>query len=182
MKSHWEKFYKNKRGPAKNLEQSKFAEFVFTRFGFGNHNTTVLDMGCGNGRDSYYLGKMGYKVTGIDDAIVPQETKNCYFSNWINSASHFDIVYSRFFLHAVPRFEVMKLLNETTGYFVAEARAIGDKPKLYPKHQRWLIDPEWLIGHMVTIGYEILYFEKGRGLAKYKGEDPLIVRIIAKRI
>ena len=39
---------------------------------------TCLDLGCGNGRDSYYLSKK-YQVTGCDLSCDPENTNNCLF-------------------------------------------------------------------------------------------------------
>lgn len=175
INNYWPEFYRQKKAPT---APTSFARFAAKHLPKG----TLLDVGCGNGRDSYFLAKNGFKVCGFDPAVLNKKAKHCSFVTAKPDVGQFDIVYSRFVLHAMPRREVMMLLNETEGYFVAEARVTGDKPKLYKNHQRWFVDPEWLIGHMVTIGFEILYFEKGRGLAPYKGEDPLVLRIIAKKI
>lgn len=34
------------------------------------NKTTVLDLGCGQGRDSLFLGRLGYRVTGVDLSSV----------------------------------------------------------------------------------------------------------------
>ena len=61
-KSYWENFYKNKH----TLKPSSFAKFV--RKFIKGKDLIVYDLGCGNGRDSYYLGlgKKKWRVIGID--------------------------------------------------------------------------------------------------------------------
>ena len=34
------------------------------------NKTTVLDLGCGQGRDSLFLGRLGFEVTGVDISSV----------------------------------------------------------------------------------------------------------------
>jgi hypothetical protein len=93
-----------------------------------------------------------------------------------------DVVYSRFFLHSISNDEITEIVKLTRGYFCAEARAIGDQPVVYPEHDRNYIDGEWLRNTLIENGFEIEHYEVARGLAPYKDEDPLLVRIIAKRI
>ena len=58
---YWEKFYKNIR--KKRLPQSRFANFVLKRI---NRNCTLLDFGCGDGRDTFFFSKYLKKSIGID--------------------------------------------------------------------------------------------------------------------
>jgi hypothetical protein len=65
---------------------------------------------------------------------------------------------------------------------MAEFRIKGDKPKLFKDHERNLIDGKWLIDELKKNGFEIIYSKKGRNMAKYKNENPLVGRVIAKRV
>jgi ubiquinone/menaquinone biosynthesis C-methylase UbiE len=64
---------------------------------------SIIDMGCGNGRDTYTLGKY-CKVTGIDNSCKPNNVENVTFirGNFCEIDLHgFDMVYSRFTFHSI---------------------------------------------------------------------------------
>lgn len=179
MKKDWEKFYKENKAPK---TPSSFCKFIIGKKLDGYR---ILDIGCGNGRDTKALNRKVFAV-GIDPAL-PAELQehnkmikaSCKGSKLIDWA---DIIYSRFFLHAIPYTETEEIIKRTRKYFVAEARAEGDTPVVYPSHERHYIDGEWLLQTLIKNSFEILHYEKSRGLAPYKNEDPLVIRVIAKKI
>ena len=65
--AYWNNFYSNVHELP--LEPSDFA-FYTVKFlqGLAEKNSykNILDIGCGNGRDSYFLSSQGYTVTAID--------------------------------------------------------------------------------------------------------------------
>ena len=179
MQKNWITFYENKKAP---LEPSSFAKFILGKEIPGN---TLVDLGSGNGRDTYALANR-YKARGVDPATFPDRTDWASFARapWQSMAEEIkqaDIVYSRFFLHSIPAEEVAEIIRLTPRYFVAEARHVGDKPAVYPEHERHYIDGQWLLDVLADNGFTVHFYEMGRGLAPYKDEDPLLVRVIAKR-
>jgi len=176
----WKSFYKKGEAPT---EPSSFAEFILKK---GIKGKTLVDVGCGNGRDTYYLAKK-YKAIGIDYNTLPRQKNRAKFiiNSWegeLKEIRQHDIVYSRFFLHTLPIKKVEKLIKNSKKYFVAEARAEGDVPKLYPEHARHFVCGICLAKILSKNGFAIEYFDIDKGLAKYKKEDPLVIRIIAKRM
>ncbi len=161
--NYWKEFYKKPHIST----PTDFAKFVIKRLPKG----TLIDVGSGNGRDTKFFKKNGFDAVGYDTA----------FDKTIPNFSAYDIVYSRFFLHVIPTKKVRKLISQTKGYFVAEARIVGDEPVLYKNHKRYFVRSQWLLNYLSIMGFRITYFEEGRGLAKYKNEDPLVMRVIAKR-
>ena len=93
-----------------------------------------------------------------------------------------DVIYSRFLLHAVSNKEIIKLIKWSKNYFIAEFRIVGDEPVIYQDHKRNLINLGWLINKLLENNFEILKLKVGRGMAKYKNEDPLVARVYARKI
>lgn len=187
MEVNWKKFYEEKKAPTK---QSKFAESVEVFFvdELKEKKLLILDVGAGNGRDTKWLNKSPFITAfGIDKnygiELNKTKTKEIVYKldfkkiNKINT----DIVYSRFFLHCISNKEIEKLVELTPKYFVAEFRIKGDKPVIYKNHKRNFIDLGWLINLLLENNFEILKLQAGRGMAKYKNEDPLVARIYAKK-
>ena len=176
--NYWKKWYKEKH----SLEPSDFAKFCLNLV----RNKNVIDIGCGNGRDSYFLGQYCKSLIGVDANSLPEDKGNIKFikkeiAEMIKKECEFDIVYSRFVLHAIKNKDIKKLVRWTDGMFIAECRAEKDVPIIYKKHKRTKANGEELIRLLIDNGFKILYYKKAHGLAKYKEEDPLIIRIIAKK-
>jgi 2-polyprenyl-3-methyl-5-hydroxy-6-metoxy-1,4-benzoquinol methylase len=62
---YWSAFYKH----FTVTDPTLFAQHVNAFF---QAPLRILDVGCGNGRDSYYLAAQGHKVEGIDASYLPE--------------------------------------------------------------------------------------------------------------
>ena len=182
--NYWQNFYK---GFDLN-GASSFALFANKYFQTkGLFGAKLLDLGCGNGRDSYYFINTSFVVTGVDFASKLKSNQDFTFiSSDINNlvkdyVCNYDIVYSRFFLHSIPNESIVSVLKWTPRYFIAEFRAEDDVPILYTNHYRNLISGSWILKQMLDNNYEILYFQKDHNLAVYKNENPSIIRLIGRK-
>ena len=99
------------------------------------------------------------------------------------------IIYTRFFLHAIPDAVEDILLNAMTQeikvqfFLISEFRVKEDEGlyKIYDNHYRRYVDTNVFLNKVMTHGFEIRKFEKSRGLAVYKDEDPYIARVSLSR-
>lgn len=144
---YWNEIYKQN---SISLSPSLFAEFVLTKLKKGKK---LLELGCGNGRDSLFFLNSGLKVTGIDasdvtienlnDLISKEESRNAWFvcddfvSSTFIKTMQFDYIYSRFTLHAINEEQETEILNnvyralKNNGMLFIEVRSINDS--LYGK-------------------------------------------------
>ena len=61
---YWSSFYGEETHP---IFPSQFA--IFTHCNILNQYENILELGCGNGRDSLFFQSVGYNVLGIDQVI-----------------------------------------------------------------------------------------------------------------
>ena len=61
LENYWNKYYSKKI----SFKHSSFAKFIF-KFIKNKKFKTLIDIGCGNGRDSFFFASKGYKVTSVD--------------------------------------------------------------------------------------------------------------------
>jgi len=182
---HWEKFYKTKKPIRK---PSSFAKFIEP---FIHEKSIIYDLGSGNGRDSVFFAKRNFLVVSVDPHGEPYKSEsnlihwkmdiNTFLKQIIPSKP--SVIYSRFFIHAIDKKQAIHLISSVKKgmFFVAEFRIKGDEPVLYKDHKRTLWDED---------EFKKLFNRKewkprfwiSRGVAKYKNEDPLVMRVIAKRI
>lgn len=110
----------------------------------------------------------------------------------------FDIFYSRFLFHAVSEVGELNLLNlarftlKKDGLLMAEFRVHGDGPfdkqkpwdelELTSDHYRRPLVTQDFIDRLASKGFEVIYSAEGRGFAYHKSEDPLVARIVAKKL
>lgn len=65
-RQHWDRFYQGTYGVTAPEEPSLFARWVAERCEQGEPRPLVVDMGCGNGRDTALFVDLGHQVLGLD--------------------------------------------------------------------------------------------------------------------
>lgn len=201
--NYWNTYYN--LNPPQTQDESLFARYITKYLQKGK---ILVDLGCGNGRDSLFFEKLGLKVFAIDasesaiNALKTIESSKIQFVN--GDFVHNDIIYnhqvdyfySRFTIHAIDKNEETELLKNVIntlvegGMFFIEVRSIHDekygKGKQVEKntylldgHLRRFVDMEELLIELIKMGFKIRYAEEERGFAPYKNEDSPIIRIVA---
>ena len=202
--NYWNKFYKTKSITI----ESTFAKFTYKKI--KNKKSKLLDIGCGNGRDSYYFNRKGFIVTGID---ISQKAIQKNSKNKIKNLSFkkfdigkdkikgkFDIIYCRFFVHTVDELLENKLIeliksskNKGTKVFF-EFRNYKDK--IFGKfnaedhnkviefekgHFRRIIDPRiFKKKFLLKTKSKLIYQKNGINLSIVKKDNPNLSRMIFK--
>ena len=204
-KEYWDKYYASHRVPD---QPSLFAQFVFNDY-LSKKGGNLLELGCGNGRDSLYFSRQGISVLAVDQveseiAFLEKEKtgEHLRFQSGDFTAlaldEKFGCVYSRFTLHSIREEEECKVLkwcydhSLPDGLFCIEARSVGD-PKLLAGdrvsenenivdgHYRRYFNLKAFKGRLESEGFSILYAEEKTGFAPFGDEDPPVVRIVATR-
>ena len=187
---YWNKYYDKRKYPD---NPSDFAKFCLEYLDHWKE-VTLLDIGCGNGRDSYFFAYNGLNVIGVDNSDIVQSLKvrdNVkFFQSDVSSLANqkVDYVYARFFLHAITQEEediLFKWIAENLnkgGLFLSESRTINDE--LYNKpsdHYRRFLDKDALVKRLEGHGFKINYVKEDTGFAPLYNEDPKLVRIVAEK-
>lgn len=197
---YWDCFYRNLRslpGP------SSFARHVAAALRDG---TTILDLGCGDGRDAAAFAALGHHVLGLDacgEAIARARSRGSparfLQGTLANSAPPVEahlraapgaaLVYARFLLHALTAPDAAALLRDLAGMaapgarLAFEYRTLADAalPKLHAPHFRRFIDHAALLAELRALGFVIEAEAEGQGLSPVGGEDPVLGRVLARR-
>ena len=138
--AHWRSYYRSDIAP---IQASPFAESVADKLDGGA--VRMIEVGCGNGRDAGFFASIGHDVTALDLSEAAVEfcreqhaDKGIRFEAGGLPAvtgrleSGFDVVYSRFVLHAMPLEEEIATLNSAAailkpgGRLFVECRSIND--------------------------------------------------------
>jgi len=202
LMNHWDEYYKKDNIPD---YPSPFAEYVANKL---SNQQTILEVGCGNGRDAKFLASQGHLVTGLDRSVEAIELCKKLYSNEslgfflgtiidiakINKKKY-DLIYSRFVIHAMSLHEEIKTLNMShkllnkDGQFFVECRSINDplsrkgdilsKTERIEGHYRRFIILEEFKQRLVQVGFKIMQSIESDGLAKFGEDDPVVIRIHA---
>lgn len=180
--AHWQKQYTSET----QVTPSPFARWVDIRA------KRVLDLGCGVGRDSYYLSQAN-EVTGIDQCAPIQgnmDPSYCQphfvradvldYLDRVNPPA--EVAYARFFFHACDedtQASVFDWVRKHRATLYAEFRSDRDKPTRLD-HSRRLINGVAFLHDLWDAGLKLTYYNEGYDLAPYQGENPHIIRVIAK--
>lgn len=208
-KKYWTDFYKNKN----NIEQlntpSTFAVFCDENI-FSTKHHSIVDLGCGNGRDSIFLSKSN-SVYAIDQALYGlthyvthiEDNKNIhlleedFISYDYSKIKNIDIFYSRFTIHSITQPEEDIILNKIYknlkqgGLFACEVRTTKDP--LYgvgeyvcdttylTDHKRRFINSSSFIKKCLNIGFSLNYFKEEANLSVVGDDNPVLMRVILEK-
>ncbi|MGX3010346.1 class I SAM-dependent methyltransferase [Helicobacter sp. 23-1044] len=201
-KSYWSKFYAKHSGSEK---PSLFAEFVWENYlALRGNNLKLIELGCGNGRDSVYFAKQGISVLGIDQcenmiATLNKRHKSANlsfqsgdFTALPNAEFAFDAIYSRFTLHSINATQQSNLFKwiaqNLSGILAIECRGyknslygrgemVEKDAFIYDNHYRRFVDFEALC-EFLSDDYEVLFAKEDKGFAPFNGEDDYFFRIV----
>lgn len=129
-----------------------------------------------------------FKVVDASDAVavkgIVDEAKSPTNVNNV-------LVYTRFFLHSIDEtqqsqfFKALSTSLVTGDKLYFEYRSAEDETldKVHGKgHYRRYIETPDLMKELENLGFKIEYEMTGRGMAKYKQEDPFVSRVIASKV
>lgn len=201
---YWNKFYKSKK---KLQKPSKFAKFCLKYL--KKFNGDLIDVGCGDGRDLLFFNKKRVNVIGIDNShkalkFIKKEEPNLKNKLLLKNFSKvkFDrvsknsVIYSRFTLHTITKKEELEFLknlylSKKVKLIFIETRTIKDdfygkgkkvgKNEYIFSHYRRFIDPEELTNQLKKNKFKVIYFSLKKNYAKFKKENPCVLRLIAKK-
>lgn len=198
--TYWANYYDIHNNP---FTPSDFAKFAMAYVSKGD---TLVDLGCGNGRDSMFFASQGINTIGVDQCsnIVGSLNNMNYnnasfisdnFADPVESYYKATHAYSRFSLHSISEEDadsVIQLVKENTSkMFFIEVRS--DKDSLVgvkTDHYRRFVNFESLLSKLLSSGFNIRYAELSRGFSKYDSKfnvdynesDPMLIRIVAENI
>ena len=197
--TYWDSFYSAESPPA---SPSQFAAFVL-----GETLGDVIDLGCGNGRDSIFFANHGRRVLCVDgsrEALTRIEegiglpTLHCNFENpkfvesLLPAISHFEherVFYARFLLHALAPSARKNLMGSLRHLLrkgdVAcfEYRTSVDDflPKQTEDHYRKGLSSREIMDLVALSGASPAYLVEGFGMAKYGVDDAHVGRLLLRR-
>ena len=202
---YWNNYYNNNSAP---FEPSLFAKSVMKNM---KKEKTLLELGCGNGRDSIFFYKNGLNVTAVDasDKTIQQLKDNynedniCFIcDDFVCSSAifsgQFDYCYSRFSLHSINEKQeeevianVFKVLKNKGKFFIevrsvnddiyGKGKEVGKDSYIYEGHFRRFVHKDVLENKLRECGFEIDYSEEAVDFAPYKDSNPPVIRIIASK-
>jgi SAM-dependent methyltransferase len=194
----WENFYARRSlaGP------SPFAIELATRPGLP---PTVLDLGCGDGRDAVHFANAGCRVIGIDSSArgLARARARAGAANVAAVFYRHDLAepdalpgldlpagpvlfYGRFLLHDLPAPAEQRLLTAVAsrarpGDLLALEARIELGRWTYGRHYRRPLEPAPLQARLERDGWTIVDSLTGTGLAPHAGEDPQVLRVVARK-
>jgi tellurite methyltransferase len=195
-----EKYWSNFYSSSKELpfEPSNFSMYAFqflqSRLEEGSH-VHILDLGCGNGRDSYFFSSKGYKVTGIDPATQIETDKFQFIQKNVFDFEFkgFDVYYLRFVIHALiesdcdrlfkklallsPEALIMFETRSTTNITNEEKSETFFKSPIGNEHFRMLYSKNYM-DRKVSENFTILKSSDSADVAVFRSENPFCLRYI----
>jgi len=197
--NYWNNFYSKKISSNKINFPSQFSMFTLSN---DIKKNLLIEFGCGNGRDAYYMSRYYKRVIGYDSSefvikkniSIFKGIKNLKFVNR-NIIKKYDLnylkkyqktIYARFFIHTLKNDEIdifikilSFLLKKNEKIFLEYRTHLDIKTKkTFKKHFRNYLDPKKIINLFKKENIENIYSNSSYGYALFGNEDPHIARQI----
>ncbi len=201
----WNEFYAHS-----NLTDtpSSFAQFCISMI---DKNKTLLELGCGNGRDTFFFSQSGIRVIALDlsnEAIRHNSAKengnvDFYVHDFTNvNAKEINLIdvksiYSRFTLHSVDKAGFDRTLEWVAstlpigGRFFMEARTINDtlfgqgEPLpdngFFTTHYRRFLIASDIKKQFEHLPFNLLYFVEDFINGQMNNDGAVVLRVIAEK-
>lgn len=196
--SYWPDFYaKNSKRLAKPSPFARYAlEFINNIVG-DNSGKRLLDIGCGNARDSRFFAHHGLDVLAVDSFATPAAIDFGFVHCDILDLEIgcFDFYYLRFVLHTLTEAQVDLLLDKLSGASYSSlifietrsSKSVTDEDKsetffrspIGEEHFRMLYSKSYLDEKLLQ-KFTIVESIENTGLAVFGNEDPVCLRYILK--
>mgnify|MGYP004002157561 FL=1 len=194
--SYWTKFYEehsNKILYQHSLFSEFTLEYIKRTFQEDLDKISLLDIGCGTGKDTIYFRKAGINSCGVD---AFSESKLPFIEQkYIETVEKkYNIYYMRFFLHTIQEEQADLLLDsiykemDANSLLFIETRStkeISDKDKSITNFKGAIGEEHFRILYSFNFfkeklkgKFEFLYEDESKGLSPCKNEDPFIIRMI----
>lgn len=207
-KKYWDRFYLENSEKTPFLIPSQFCCLLATEvgvdtaiaeFGCGNgrdsiflarhdYNISAMDLSAeaikqNNGKTHHYD-----NISFYCGDVSKENNVAMLLDNARDSSKNGNIVvYSRFFLHSLDDAQETNfmlslsnnLIKGDSLYFESRTEGDSDIKKIYGGHFRRFLDSRQYLLKLKQQGFDVSYFIEGKGMAKYKEEDPIVARFIA---
>ncbi|KLI64933.1 class I SAM-dependent methyltransferase [Aurantiacibacter marinus] len=206
--NYWNTYYADAADRAAPRVPSQFAAFLATELGASD--PLIVDVGCGNGRDSHFFANCGFRVIGVDGSesaiadckshignkenidFICADLADEHLSATINEAAggRLVVLYARFFLHAITEeqearfFDLANAICGASGAIAVEFRTNRDQDlsKVTATHFRRFVEPLGFLRRANLAGYTAEYHAEGFGYAKFRDDDAHVARFVLSPI
>jgi SAM-dependent methyltransferase len=155
----------------------------------------ILDLGCGNGRDSYFFSSKGYKVTAVDPfaKIITDQFRFVQKNFFDLELKPFDVYYLRFVIHTLTESDCNKLFEKlsvlppevlimfetrsTTGITTEEKMETFFSSPIGNEHFRMLYSKRYVDKKISKI-FNVMESSDSSNVAVFKSENPFCLRYI----
>jgi len=199
IKNFWNNYYSNKKSTFTNSPFSKFVKPYL------NENSSIIDLGCGDGRDAIYFAKNKIYTHGVDMSKKAIEINKKYENKFLKftlldlkdlKSIHdiYDFAYCRFLFHSInEKIEdniLIWMSNNIKNQIFIETR-ISDEKLINAElnHYRRFFKEEDFKNKLNSLGFEIIYSKASKNFSRYKKiynatdlkHDPLLLRMIISK-